>query len=90
MELGDLVLTSTLEEHCNINNLNLQPFIDKFIEKQWGELNPDDLQANNSEINKSSGHILGKYNLPTGEDIYIETTWSVAERTTVIMFCNER
>ena len=90
IELGDLVVTSTLEEHCDIHNINLQPFIDKYIEKQWGELSPDDLQANNDEINEISGHVLGKYNLPTGEDIYIETSWNDTERSTVIMFCTER
>ncbi|WP_091469967.1 hypothetical protein [Methylophilus rhizosphaerae] len=60
------------------------------MNNQWGELSPEDIQANNDEINEVAGHVLGKYNLPTGEDIYIETSWSDVERYTVIMFRDER
>lgn len=90
MELGQLVITATLKEHCDTHTLNIEPFIDQFVNNQWGELSPEDIQANNDEINEVAGHVLGKYNLPTGEDIYIETSWSDVERYTVIMFRDER
>lgn len=90
MELGQLVITATLKEHCDTHKLNIEPFIDQFVNNQWGELSPEDIQANNDEINEVAGHVLGKYNLPTGEDIYIETSWSDVERYTVIMFRDER
>lgn len=90
MELGSLVITATLKEHCDTHKINIEPFIDQYVDKQWGELSLDDLEANNLELNEIAGHVLGKYNLPTGEDIYIETSWSDVERYTVIMFCNER
>lgn len=46
MELGNLVITSTLEEHCDTHNIIIEPFLDQYVGKQWGELSPDDLQAN--------------------------------------------
>lgn len=90
MELGQLVITATLKEHCDTHKLNIEPFIDQFVNHLWGELSPEDIQANNDEVNEIAGHVLGKYNLPTGEDIYIETSWSDVERYTVIMFRDER
>ena len=90
MELGQLVITATLKEHCDAHQLDITPFIDQYPYKQWGELSLDDIAANNDELNEVAGHVLGKYNLPTGEDIYIETSWSNVERYTVVMFCGER
>jgi len=90
MELGKLVMTATLSEHCATHKITITPFIDQYVSHEWGELSPDDKQANDDELNEVAGHCLGKYNLPTGEDIYIETSWSDVERYTVIMFCNER
>ncbi|KCB41251.1 hypothetical protein L539_3511 [Bordetella hinzii 5132] len=37
-----------------------------------------------------AGHVLGKYTLTTGEDIYIETTWNEEERHTIVCFTEER
>ncbi|NOU41656.1 MAG: hypothetical protein HOO85_10360 [Methylotenera sp.] len=65
-------------------------FNNQYAYKQWGELSLDDIASNNDELNEVAGHVLGKYNLPTGEDIYIETSWSDIERYTVVMFCGER
>lgn len=90
MELGQLVITATLKEHCDAHQLDITPFIDQYVYQQWGELSLDDIAANNDELNEVAGHVLGKYNLPTGEDIYIETSWSDVERYTVVMFCGER
>lgn len=90
MELGQLVITATLKEHCDTHKLKVEPFLDQYTQHIWGELSPEDIQSNNDELNEVAGHVIGKYNLPTGEDIYIETSWSDTERYTVVMFRDER
>lgn len=90
MRLGNITITRTLYEYCGENNIDIQPFLNEYAAERWGDLGQDDIDANDNEIKEPAGHILGKYNLPTGEDIYIETSWNNEFRHTSVHFCNER
>lgn len=90
MELGHITITKTLKEHCEEHGIQVNVFLDQYVAHQWGELDQEDIDANNAELNEEAGHILAKYNLPSGEDIYIETSWNAEFRHTSIHFPSER
>ena len=76
IKLGTLTVTTTLYNHCHSNNINIRAFVEAFQNRQWGDLCQSDIDSNDAEVDATAGHLLGKYNLPTGEDIYIETNWN--------------
>lgn len=90
MRLGKLGATATLVAHCEEHGIDLMPFIHRYESNDWGDLGDDDKHANNMEMFALAGHCLGKYTLPTGQSIYIETTWNNEQRQTIVCFPDER
>ncbi|BCM12979.1 hypothetical protein MAFF241648_21690 [Ralstonia solanacearum] len=90
MKLGRLVATRTLIAHCEEHGVDINPFIARFEMNDWGELGAEDEHSNNMEMFALAGHVLGKYRLPTGQFIYIETEWNEEERYTIVCFLDER
>lgn len=90
MKLGKIGATATLVRHCEKHEIDLSVYLARYETNDWGILEEEDCHSNNMEMFALSGHVLGKYTLTTGEDIYIETTWNEEERHTIVCFTEER
>lgn len=91
MKLGRIGATATLVRHCEKHEIDLSVYLARYEANDWGILEDGDCHSNNMEMFALAGHVLGKYTLPTGEDIYIETTWNEEEeRHTIVCFTQER
>ncbi|WP_154396733.1 hypothetical protein [Burkholderia pseudomallei] len=90
MNLGRVVVTRGLMAHCEEHGIDLIPFVHQYASNDWGDLGAEDQHSNNMEMFSLAGHVLGKYKLPTGQSIYIETNWNEQERYTTVMFPDER
>lgn len=64
--------------------------VERFKNGDWGELCQDDIEANNSDLANRDGHVLGKYNTPSGSIfINLEFHDELPEDYALLMFCNE-
>ena len=101
----DLLQTRSIAEACSQEREGgaetlayIVQCLNRFYSGDYGEVPPEDTEANNSDLAEGYGHILARYkqahNL-TG-DIYIEThidkdhTGDIDYNTTMIMYPEER
>jgi hypothetical protein len=62
----------------------------QFNNGEWGKVPEEDKEANNRDLKDRAGHVLARYETPTG-DIYINLVFSEnpSEDTAMIMYCDE-
>lgn len=61
--------------------------VERFFNRDWGNVPEQDKEANNADLAANAGRILARYETPDG-DIYINYYPGTLEPA-VIMFCNE-
>ena len=73
--------------------------ISRFYRGDYGEVHPDDVEANNADLQRGEGHILARYKPRhrLQDDIYIESYFmqyapldDVNANYTLVMYCGER
>ena len=65
--------------------------LERFNAHDWGELDPEDIEANNRDLEERAGHVLAKYPTPKGY-IYINLTFnepSMNSDIAVLMYPSE-
>lgn len=90
MRIGKLGATRTVLNHFEEHGLDYLVYVHRYEFNDWGDLGDEDKHLNNMEMFALEGHVLARYDLPTGESIYIETCWNQEERNTMVMFVDER
>lgn len=64
--------------------------LERFNNKDWGNISPEDKDANERDILSRTGSLLARYETPIN-DIYIIKDFGAieADDVTTVMFCNE-
>lgn len=63
--------------------------VKRFVLGDWGEVPPEDKEANNKDLKDRDGRVLARYKTPEG-DIYINMEfYPTGENYACVMFCNE-
>lgn len=70
--VGNVVATTSLFEHCKVNNFSLLPYLVRHAQGDWGDVCQEDKEANDEAL-KSGERLLSAYTLPDGEKIWIIT-----------------
>lgn len=63
----------------------------RFNMGDWGKVPDEDKEANNADLRARDGHVLARYETPTG-DIYINLVFdepSIQSDAATIMYCEE-
>jgi hypothetical protein len=71
----------------------VQALIERHKSRDWGELSPDDKNANDLDQYDPAGHVLSAYTLGDADKtrVWIETCWNEdGYRYTVVMLPEER
>lgn len=65
--------------------------VDRFNRGDWGNLDPEDKEANNDDLRRRDGHVLARYTTPGG-DIYINLIFdepSMKADCATVTYCGE-
>lgn len=88
-----MYLTKGINEKIT-TDLDFSKFVlksmNRFNEKDWGDLCKEDKALNNYELEHQEGKIVARYNHINGvDDIYIMATYYNGQVKVEIMFCSE-
>lgn len=65
-----ILATSGAIQLCEKLELSINPFIDRHLSGDWGDICKDDWDANNEDV-VAGGQIVSSYKLETGEKIWV-------------------
>jgi hypothetical protein len=85
-ELGQLLMTSGVAELVQQEGLDPIPFIIRHGKGNWGDLDAEDLRANEIALNTGS-RLFSSYNLSNNRKLWVITEWD--RSCTTLLLPNE-